>query len=87
MGAKRVLLEDDDVEIVELIQQMEQLIKANNCVHIELCLYEAIILLACGNYENCERVILDALAFSKHIKCIIKQMNFTAYYLIKSHHG
>lgn len=160
------LLEDDDVEIVELIQQMEQLIKANNCdkvyntllpivqkelpltlntarlykqfvtaaaimkdynieyyvekatsifekytlyrdstetklklsytiftrkkyaeclqliasirndyekkhlemdliIHIELCLYEAIILLACGNYENCERVILDALAFSK----------------------
>ncbi|WP_242215404.1 helix-turn-helix transcriptional regulator [Bacillus cereus group sp. BfR-BA-01383] len=34
-------------------------------IHIELCLYEAIILLACGNYENCERVILDALAFSK----------------------
>ncbi|PEC23774.1 helix-turn-helix domain-containing protein [Bacillus cereus] len=34
-------------------------------IHIELCLYEAIILLACGNYKNCERVILDALAFSK----------------------
>ena len=35
-------------------------------IHIELYLYEAIIFLACGDYEQCESVILDALAFSKH---------------------
>lgn len=34
-------------------------------IHIELYLYEAIIFLACGDYEQCESVILDALAFSK----------------------
>ncbi|MGF9769885.1 helix-turn-helix domain-containing protein [Bacillus albus] len=34
-------------------------------IHIELCLYEAIILLACGDYEKCEATILEALAFSK----------------------
>ena len=52
-------------------------------IHIELYLYEAIIFLACGDYEQCESVILDALAFSKSIKCIIKQMNFIVFYLIK----
>ena len=51
--------------------------------HIQLYLKEAIILLAYGNYEKCEKVILDALAFSKSIKCIIKQMNFTGFYLTK----
>ncbi|KAB2452483.1 helix-turn-helix transcriptional regulator [Bacillus sp. CH126_4D] len=34
-------------------------------IHIDLCLYEAIILLACGDYEKCEETILETLAFSK----------------------
>ena len=34
-------------------------------IHIQLCLKEAIILLACGDYEKCEKIILEALAFSK----------------------
>ncbi|EJS67127.1 XRE family transcriptional regulator [Bacillus cereus] len=34
-------------------------------IHIQLCLKEAIILLACGDYEKCEKTILEALAFSK----------------------
>ncbi|PGT72240.1 transcriptional regulator [Bacillus cereus] len=34
-------------------------------IHIDLCLYEAIILLACGDYEQCEETILETLAFSK----------------------
>ncbi|MGN4423570.1 helix-turn-helix domain-containing protein [Bacillus cereus group sp. MYBK30-1] len=171
------LLEDDDVEIVELIQQMEQLIKANKCdevyetllpivqkelpltlntarlykqfvtaaaimkdynieyyvekatsifekytlyrdstetklklsytiftrkkyaeclqliasirndyeekhlemdliIHIELYLYEAIILLACGDYAKCEKNILEALAFSKKHQVYYKTDEF-----------
>ncbi|PDY26134.1 transcriptional regulator [Bacillus cereus] len=34
-------------------------------IHIDLCLYEAIISLACGDYEKCEETILETLAFSK----------------------
>ncbi|KXY29606.1 DNA-binding protein [Bacillus cereus] len=45
-------------------------------IHIQLCLKEAIVLLACGDYEKCERVILDALAFSKKHQVYYKTDDF-----------
>ncbi len=45
-------------------------------IHIELDLYEAIIFLACGDYEQCESVILDALAFSKKHQVYYKTDEF-----------
>ncbi|UKS61892.1 transcriptional regulator [Bacillus toyonensis] len=45
-------------------------------IHIELYLYEAIIFLAYGNYEQCESVILDALAFSKKHQVYYKTDEF-----------
>ncbi|GAB6462540.1 helix-turn-helix transcriptional regulator [Bacillus cereus] len=44
--------------------------------HIQLYLKEAIILLAYGNYEKCEKVILDALAFSKKHQVYYKTDEF-----------
>lgn len=45
-------------------------------IHIELCLYEAIILLACGDYETCEKTILEALEFSKKHQVYFKTDEF-----------
>ncbi|WP_088292877.1 helix-turn-helix domain-containing protein [Bacillus mycoides] len=45
-------------------------------IHIQLCLKEAIVLLACGDYEQCERVILEALAFSKKHQVYYKTDEF-----------
>ncbi|PKJ55963.1 helix-turn-helix domain-containing protein [Bacillus sp. SN10] len=44
--------------------------------HIQLYLKEAIILLAYGDYEKCEKVILDALAFSKNHQVYYKTDEF-----------
>ncbi|MCU5470615.1 helix-turn-helix domain-containing protein [Bacillus paranthracis] len=44
--------------------------------HIQLYLKEAIILLAYGSYEKCEKVILDALAFSKKHQVYYKTDEF-----------
>ena len=79
-------------ECLQLITKIRDEYKTKNLemdliTHIQLYLKEAIILLAYGNYEKCEKIILDALAFSKNIKCIIKQMNFTVFYLIKNHYN
>ncbi|MCU5459691.1 helix-turn-helix domain-containing protein [Bacillus cereus] len=45
-------------------------------IHIQLCLKEAIILLAYGNYEKCEKIILEALAFSKKHQVYYKTDEF-----------
>ena len=45
-------------------------------IHIQLCLKEAIILLACGDYEKCEKTILEALAFSKKHQVYYKTDEF-----------
>ncbi|KAA0761246.1 helix-turn-helix transcriptional regulator [Bacillus sp. SH5-2] len=45
-------------------------------IHIQLCLKEAIILLACGDYEKCEKIILEALAFSKKHQVYYKTDEF-----------
>ena len=50
--------------------------------HIQLYLKEAIILLAYGNYKNVKSHFRCTCIF-KNIKCIIKQMNFIAFYLTK----
>ncbi|KXY88400.1 helix-turn-helix transcriptional regulator [Bacillus cereus] len=57
-------------ECLQMIATIRDEYKAKNLemdliTHIQLYLKEAIILLAYGNYEKCEKVILDALAFSK----------------------
>ncbi|KMN44615.1 helix-turn-helix domain-containing protein [Bacillus paramycoides] len=45
-------------------------------IHIQLCLKEAIVLLACGDYEKCEKIILEALAFSKKHQVYYKTDEF-----------
>ncbi|WP_226545475.1 helix-turn-helix domain-containing protein [Bacillus thuringiensis] len=45
-------------------------------IHIQLCLKEAIILLAYGDYEKCEKIILEALAFSKKHQVYYKTDEF-----------
>ncbi|KFN03921.1 XRE family transcriptional regulator [Bacillus clarus] len=45
-------------------------------IHIQLFLKEAIVLLACGNYEECEKIILQALEFSKKHQVYYKTDEF-----------
>ncbi|OPA15310.1 transcriptional regulator [Bacillus cereus] len=68
-------------ECLQMIATIRDEYKANNLemdliTHIQLYLKEAIILLAYGNYEKCEKVILDALAFSKKHQVYYKTDEF-----------
>ncbi|HFO1050614.1 helix-turn-helix domain-containing protein [Bacillus cereus group sp. MYBK111-1] len=68
-------------ECLQLIATIRDEYKAKNLemdliTHIQLYLKEAIILLAYGNYEKCEKVILDALAFSKKHQVYYKTDEF-----------
>ncbi|MGM2060383.1 helix-turn-helix domain-containing protein [Bacillus cereus group sp. BceL130] len=68
-------------ECLQMIATIRDEYKAKNLemdliTHIELYLKEAIILLAYGNYEKCEKVILDALAFSKKHQVYYKTDEF-----------
>ncbi|EDZ58307.1 helix-turn-helix domain-containing protein [Bacillus cereus group sp. MYBK77-1] len=68
-------------ECLQLIATIRDEYKAKNLemdliTHIQLYLKEAIILLAYGNYEKCEKVILDALTFSKKHQVYYKTDEF-----------
>ncbi|QHV41885.1 helix-turn-helix transcriptional regulator [Bacillus cereus] len=68
-------------ECLQMIATIRDEYKAKNLemdliTHIQLYLKEAIILLAYGNYEKCEKVILDALAFSKKHQVYYKTDKF-----------
>ncbi|TKI74171.1 transcriptional regulator, partial [Bacillus wiedmannii] len=68
-------------ECLQLIARIRDDYEANHLemdliIHIQLCLKEAIVLLACGDYEQCERVILEALAFSKKHQVYYKTDEF-----------
>lgn len=68
-------------ECLQMIATIHDEYKAKNLemdliTHIQLYLKEAIILLAYGNYEKCEKVILDALAFSKKHQVYYKTDEF-----------
>ncbi|MED3037475.1 helix-turn-helix transcriptional regulator [Bacillus tropicus] len=68
-------------ECLQMITRIRDEYKAKNLemdliTHIQLYLKEAIILLAYGNYEKCEKVILDALAFSKKHQVYYKTDEF-----------
>ncbi|MGF2620324.1 helix-turn-helix domain-containing protein [Bacillus cereus] len=68
-------------ECLQIIATIRDEYKAKNLemdliTHIQLYLKEAIILLAYGNYEKCEKVILDALAFSKKHQVYYKTDEF-----------
>ncbi|HDR7967357.1 helix-turn-helix domain-containing protein [Bacillus pacificus] len=68
-------------ECLQLIASIRDEYKTKNLemdliTHIQLYLKEAIILLAYGNYEKCEKVILDALAFSKKHQVYYKTDEF-----------
>ncbi|MEH7895470.1 tetratricopeptide repeat protein, partial [Bacillus thuringiensis] len=68
-------------ECLQLISRIRDEYKTKNLemdliTHIQLYLKEAIILLAYGNYEKCEKVILDALAFSKKHQVYYKTDEF-----------
>ncbi|TXS02404.1 transcriptional regulator [Bacillus sp. SH7-1] len=68
-------------ECLQLITRIRDEYKTKNLemdliTHIQLYLKEAIILLAYGNYEKCEKVILDALAFSKKHQVYYKTDEF-----------
>ncbi|PEQ59055.1 transcriptional regulator [Bacillus cereus] len=68
-------------ECLQMIATIRDEYKAKNLemdliTHIQLYLKEAIILLAYGNYEKCEKVILDALAFSKKHQVYYKTDEF-----------
>ncbi|GCF67296.1 helix-turn-helix transcriptional regulator [Bacillus paranthracis] len=68
-------------ECLQLITKVRDEYKTKNLemdliTHIQLYLKEAIILLAYGNYDKCEKVILDALAFSKKHQVYYKTDEF-----------
>ncbi|MGM2820393.1 helix-turn-helix domain-containing protein [Bacillus cereus group sp. Bce001] len=68
-------------ECLQLITRIRDEYKTKNLemdliTHIQLYLKEAIILLAYGSYEKCEKVILDALAFSKKHQVYYKTDEF-----------
>ena len=68
-------------ECLQLIARIRDEYKTKNLemdliTHIQLYLKEAIILLAYGNYDKCEKVILDALAFSKKHQVYYKTDEF-----------
>ncbi|MGG8380997.1 helix-turn-helix domain-containing protein [Bacillus sp. R-CC1] len=68
-------------ECLQLITKIRDEYKTKNLemdliTHIQLYLKEAIILLAYGNYEKCEKIILDALAFSKKHQVYYKTDEF-----------
>ncbi|MDR4362155.1 helix-turn-helix transcriptional regulator [Bacillus anthracis] len=68
-------------ECLQMIATIRDEYKAKNLemdliTHIQLYLKEAIILLAYGKYEKCEKVILDALAFSKKHQVYYKTDEF-----------
>ncbi|KAA0767509.1 helix-turn-helix transcriptional regulator [Bacillus sp. TE8-1] len=68
-------------ECLQMIATIRDEYKAKNLemdliTHIQLYLKEAIILLAYGNYKKCEKVILDALAFSKKHQVYYKTDEF-----------
>ncbi|MDG0948609.1 helix-turn-helix domain-containing protein [Bacillus paranthracis] len=68
-------------ECLQLITTIRDEYKTKNLemdliTHIQLYLKEAIILLAYGSYEKCEKVILDALAFSKKHQVYYKTDEF-----------
>ncbi|MGG3399737.1 transcriptional regulator [Bacillus cereus] len=68
-------------ECLQMIATIRDEYKAKNLeldliTHIQLYLKEAIILLAYGNYEKCEKVILDALTFSKKHQVYYKTDEF-----------
>ncbi|AJH61504.1 Transcriptional regulator, Xre [Bacillus cereus 95/8201] len=68
-------------ECLQMIATIRDEYKAKNLemdliTYIQLYLKEAIILLAYGNYEKCEKVILDALAFSKKHQVYYKTDEF-----------
>lgn len=68
-------------ECLQLIARIRDDYEANHLemdliIHIRLCLKEAIILLACGKYEECEKIILKALAFSKKHQVYYKTDEF-----------
>ncbi|MBG9612595.1 helix-turn-helix domain-containing protein [Bacillus cereus] len=68
-------------ECLQLISRIRDEYKTKNLemdliTHIQLYLKEAIILLAYGNYEKCEKTILDALAFSKKHQVYYKTDEF-----------
>ncbi|KMP20576.1 MULTISPECIES: helix-turn-helix domain-containing protein [Bacillus] len=68
-------------ECLQIIATIRDEYKAKNLemdliTHIQLYLKEAIILLAYGNYKKCEKVILDALAFSKKHQVYYKTDEF-----------
>ncbi|PIE96029.1 transcriptional regulator [Bacillus fungorum] len=68
-------------ECLQLIALIRDDYEANHLemdliIHIRLCLKEAIILLACGKYEECEKIILKALAFSKKHQVYYKTDEF-----------
>ncbi|MDV6035418.1 helix-turn-helix transcriptional regulator [Bacillus sp. SM-B1] len=68
-------------ECLQMIATIRDEYKAKNLemdliTHIQLYLKEAIILLAYGSYEKCEKVILDALAFSKKHQVYYKTDEF-----------
>lgn len=68
-------------ECLQMIATIRDEYKAKNLemdliTHIQLYLKETIILLAYGNYEKCEKVILDALAFSKKHQVYYKTDEF-----------
>ncbi|OJD71991.1 helix-turn-helix transcriptional regulator [Bacillus sp. NH11B] len=68
-------------ECLQLIARIRDDYEANHLemdliIHIRLCLKEAIILLACGKYEECEKIILEALAFSKKHQVYYKTDEF-----------
>ncbi|CUB12576.1 anaerobic benzoate catabolism transcriptional regulator [Bacillus cereus] len=68
-------------ECLQMIATIRDEYKAKNLemdliTHIQLYLKEAIILLAYGDYEKCEKVILDALAFSKKHQVYYKTDEF-----------
>ncbi len=68
-------------ECLQMIATIRDEYKAKNLemdliTHIQLYLKEAIILLTYGNYEKCEKVILDALAFSKKHQVYYKTDEF-----------
>ena len=68
-------------ECLQLIASIRDEYKTKNLemdliTHIQLYLKEAIILLAYGNYDKCEKVILDALAFSKKHQVYYKTDEF-----------
>lgn len=68
-------------ECLQLITKIRDEYKTKNLemdliTHIQLYLKEAIILLAYGNYEKCEKIILDALVFSKKHQVYYKTDEF-----------